>query len=161
MPAYWLDADVLIQAANDAYQFDVAPGFWEFLEEQIANEQFCMPKEVERELSARDDDVYRWVRQQPDGFIVDQDAAVQTTYRGIADYVNNGPFGPGHKRGFLRKADGWLIAHAQVVGGVVVTRETRAGGDQVKIPNVCDQFGVQVINQGELLRRFNVRLIRG
>jgi Domain of unknown function (DUF4411) len=163
MPAYWLDANVLIQAANDAYQFDVVPGFWEFLEEQIGNGQLCMPKEVERELSGRDDEVYGWVRRQPDRFIVEQDEAVQANYTAIADWVNNGPFRPEHKRGFLQKADGWLIAHARTANGAVVTRELRAGEGalQVKIPNVCDQFGVESINQGELLRRFNIRLVRG
>lgn len=62
MPAFWLDSDVLIQAANDAYQFDLAPGFWEFLEENIANHTFCMPREVLRELEERDDELHAWVR---------------------------------------------------------------------------------------------------
>ena len=162
MPAYWLDSDILIQAANDAYQFDVVPGFWEFLNNHITQGEFCMPKEVERELAERDDDVYQWVRQQSNEFVVEQNQNVQRVYTDIADYVSNGPFGADHKRGFLRRADGWLIAHAQVTNGIVVTRETRAGDgtQQVKIPNICDQFGVASINQSELLRRFGVRLIQ-
>lgn len=78
-------------------------------------------------MSQRDDDVYQWVCRQPDGFIVEQDDVVQTAYGAIADYVSNGPFGPEHKHSFLRRADGWLIAHARVARGIVVTRETRAG----------------------------------
>jgi uncharacterized protein DUF4411 len=163
MPAYWIDSDVLIQAANDSYQFDFAPGFWEFFAERIRNGELCMAAEVKRELERRDDDVHKWVCAQPDSFIVEQDDAVQAAYTEVADFVAKGPYGSTHKRGFLKRADGWLIAHARVAGGVVVTRERRAGPgtDQVKIPNVCDQFGVNVLNQGELLRRFGVKLVRG
>mgnify|MGYP001547325637 CR=1 FL=1 len=127
MPAFWIDSNILIQAARDAYQFDFAPGFWDFLEENIANENFCMPKQVEIELSRIDDQVYEWVRAQPDGFIVEPSEEVQAAYGDIADHVVNGPYKEESIKGFVRKADAWLIAHAQVSGGRVVCRELRGG----------------------------------
>jgi hypothetical protein len=47
---------------------------------------------------------------------------------------------------FLRGADAWLIAHAKVLGGCVVTREAKKGIGAKKpmIPNVGEDFGVVV-----------------
>ena len=57
-------------------------------------------------------------------------------------------------RQFLAKADPWLIAHAIASGGKVVTQETRAdeASPRVKIPNVCDFFGVESLNMDDMLR---------
>lgn len=34
MPEFWLDSDTFIRAKNEAYGFDIAPGFWTFLEQK-------------------------------------------------------------------------------------------------------------------------------
>ena len=162
--AYWIDSDVLIQACNDAYGFDFAPGFWEYFEEQIDAGEFFLPDTAARlEIFKQDDELTAWVKARRSGFIVLPNKNVQEAYVEIADAVNNGDYSESSKRGFLRKADGWLVAHARVDEGVIVTRERRPGvGSRVaKIPNVSDLFNVRVINQGDLLRENGVRLVRG
>lgn len=121
-----------------------------------------MPKEVFLEIRNRDDELHKWVKEQPANFIVEPNEDVQTTYASIANFVATGPFRSSSIRGFLAKADGWIIAHASVSDGVVVTRErkTGPGSQEVKIPNICEEFGVQFMNQAELLRKFSVKLVR-
>jgi hypothetical protein len=158
--AHWLDSDVLINAKNDAYGFDFAPGFWEFLSDGFANGQFSLCDAVAQEIFQRDDELANWVRALPDGAIVIQDRAVQSEYQPIADHIESGEYP--NRRKFLAGADGWLIAHARFDGGVVVSQETRAGaGPEAKIPDIGTRFGVNVITRGQLLRNFGVRLIRG
>ena len=61
---------------------------------------------------------------------------------------------------FLAKADPWLTAHAIAGGGKVVTQETRVGDNsrRVKIPNVCDFFGVESLNVYEMLRELGATI---
>ena len=64
------------------------------------------------------------------------------------------------RRRFLDRADPWVIAHAGVDGGTVVTSEVRVpeNSGKVKIPNVCDQLQVPVrsINVYQMLRELGV-----
>jgi hypothetical protein len=62
---------------------------------------------------------------------------------------------------FLAKADPWVIAHALVDKGTVVTHENRVADNSSvpKIPNVCDHFGIESINTFELLIRLGVKLV--
>lgn len=162
MPAYWIDANVLMEAANGSYGFDLAPGFWEFMDEQIENGAFCVPQEVVIEISSRDTDLKEWMDDRPDTFVAEATREIQEKYQEIADHVSNGGFEVHEKRKFLNGADGWLIAHAKISGGKVVTQEVRTGlgARAVKIPNVCDVFDTSVINRDALLREFGVRLVR-
>ena len=52
-------------------------------------------------------------------------------------------------------ADPFVIAHAQARGSTVVTAEKRAGANvaqpNLKIPNVCDHFGVACISFPDLI----------
>ncbi len=162
MPAFWIDSNVLMESANGAYGFDLAPGFWEFVEEQIHADQFCIPKAVYLEISTKDTDLKDWVDQRPDSAVVEASREVQETYREIADFVANGEYEDHEKRNFLNGADGWLIAHAKIADGTVVTQEKTAGPGArvVKIPNICDRFQTIVIDRDALLRQFGVRLIR-
>ena len=71
----------------------------------------------------------------------------------VSEYVREA-YAQNPMRQFLAKADPWLIAHAIASGGKVVTQETRAGENskRVKIPNVCDAFGVESLNMDDMLR---------
>lgn len=56
---------------------------------------------------------------------------------------------------FLRGADPWLIAHAMVDGGVVVTLEKGSRG-KIKIPDLCNVFGVRAVSLYTMLRELNI-----
>ena len=157
---HWLDSDVLINAKNDAYGFDIAPGFWEFLEEGVAEGQILLPDAVAQEIHQRDDELSDWVKGLPNGSVVIPNQDVQGAYGPIADHVQNGDYP--NKAKFLAGADGWLIAHAQNDEGIVVSQETRAGaGPEAKVPDIGNHFGVNVIRRHEFMQEFGVILIRG
>ena len=62
------------------------------------------------------------------------------------------------KAKFATGADGWLVAYARVHGATVVTNEQSAPESkrEIKLPDVCDQFGVQRENIFAMLRALNV-----
>ena len=62
------------------------------------------------------------------------------------------------KAKFATAADGWLVAYARVHGATVVTNEQSAPESrrEIKLPDVCDQFGVQRENTFAMLRALNV-----
>lgn len=50
---YLVDADVLIQAKNRHYSFDVCPGFWDWLDSAHTYQRVFSVARVRDELSAR------------------------------------------------------------------------------------------------------------
>jgi len=86
---------------------------------------------------------------------VDPDASVQAALSKVADYVWE-HYPPHNAAAFLDGADPWLIAHASVHGGRIVTHEVSApSGRKPKIPDVGDKFGVKTLNIFQLLRELS------
>lgn len=65
------------------------------------------------------------------------------------------------KAEFLDVADYFLVGQAMAQGHVVVTFESSQpeGKKKVKIPDVCDAFGVEWIQPIEMLRREGARFV--
>ena len=63
------------------------------------------------------------------------------------------------KAEFARGADGWLVAYAQVEPVIVVTNEQPAPSSKrrIKLPDVCDQFGVRWEDTFSMLRSLNIQ----
>ena len=161
MAEFWIDTNVLIQARNGPYGFEIAPAFWTSLDELSNRGQIRCSSLVYDELVAGvQDDLAMWIRdRRRTGLVVEPNSAVQVALREIADYVKSN-FPANRAATFLRGADPWGIAHGLVSGGTVVTQETRvpAKSTKVKIPNVCDEFGVRWINTYQMLRELGVSL---
>jgi hypothetical protein len=96
------------------------------------------------------DDLCLWVRRhRNDAFYSRPSAAVQAALGRIVDYVDQHTiYQRRRKQAFSGKADPWIIAQALAEGGRVVTWESRVGDNstKVKIPNVCEHFGIQTLN---------------
>jgi hypothetical protein len=70
---YVLDSNVLIEAKNRYYAFDIAPGFWDWLEHAHKQRLACSIEAVRDELLEGNDELAEWARQHPDFFLpVDQ-----------------------------------------------------------------------------------------
>jgi len=158
LPSYWIDTDVYLQAANDVLAFDLAPEFWQLLEERAQQGIIGSPRHVCMELvelSGRDDEIARWAARQRDaGFLFhDPDDSVLEHYTEIADFINQTCDQSEGDR-FLSGADPWVIAHAMAGGTVAVSQEKLAGENskQVKIPNICVHFSVACIKTDALIR---------
>ena len=94
------------------------------------------------------------------GFVqVDTDPVVRA-YTDIMMWVQRHPrYFDYAKAKFATGADGWLVAYAKVHGATVVTNEQSAPESrrEIKLPDLCDQFGVSRANTFAMLRALNIQ----
>ncbi len=148
-PTYLVDSDVLITAKNLYYAFDLCPGFWKTLIHCHGEGRVFSVDRVRNELlvGRSDEDLFRWVKNVvPEEFFLPVDTdEVARVYTEVMMWVQGHPsyFNPA-KAKFATGADGWLVACAQVRGATVVRNEQPAPASRrdVKLPDVCDAFGV-------------------
>ena len=155
MPDYWLDSNIFITSKNGAYAFDIAPGFWKFIDEHAGEGKIATSTLVYDELVESDDELAKWAKaRRNSGLFIAPDRAVQSSLSEIADYVKN-RYESAFAGPFLARADPWLIAHARAKGGAVVTYEVLVpeNSKRPKIPNVCRHFRVPCGTLWEMLRR--------
>ncbi len=161
---YVLDSDVFITAKNLYYSFDICPGFWQCLIHHHVQGRVFSIRQVRGELllGSPTDDLVTWVRRDvPEAFFLDADTeAVGDAFTDVMLWVqrHTGYFDAA-KAKFATGADGWLVAHAKVIGATVVTNEQPApdAKREIKLPDVCDQFGVQRASIFSVLRSLNAR----
>ena len=161
---YLVDSDVFITAKNLYYAFDICPGFWKsVVHHHRAGRVFSIDR-VRNELLAghKTEDIVQWVRNDiPRSFFIPVDTdAVVSTYMDIMMCVpRHSRYFDQAKAKFATGADGWLVAYARVHATTVVTSEQSAPESrrEVKLPDVCDQFGVRHDNMFAMLRALNVQ----
>jgi hypothetical protein len=155
----WLDSDSLITPSRGPYRFTTLPTFWDYLE-QKANEQVLASSEfVLIELTGNGDKLEAWARHQQGTLFRSPTQDVQNAYSQVVNSVNNnGRYAQHQISRFLSGADPWLIAHAIVEGGRVVTFEkTEPNSRRPKIPDVGREFGVRCINIYDLLAELGAK----
>jgi hypothetical protein len=161
---YLIDSDVLITAKNLYYAFDICPGFWKsILHHHRRGAAFSVDR-VRSELLAgrKTEDLVQWVTSEvPAEFFLEVDSDdVTSVYTDIMLWAQrHSTYTPQAKAKFATGADGWLVAYAKVHGAVVVTNEQRAPASksEIKIPDVCDEFGVTAENPFSMLRDLGAR----
>ncbi|MBR4140798.1 MAG: DUF4411 family protein [Campylobacter sp.] len=166
--SYLIDTNILIEAKNRYYPFEIVPGFWKFIKTSIQNGTIFMTKMVYDELRQGDDDLSRWVQQEilRDNLFDDGEQNIQQQYALMANDINERIISKNFKQNyideFLAKADLWLIAAAKINNFTVVTNEDFIRDLQpykVKIPNICAYYEVACITPFEMLQNLNMRLI--
>ncbi|MBO3725700.1 DUF4411 family protein [Actinomyces bowdenii] len=139
-----LDANVFIPAKNSYYAFDVAPGFWDWLEHVEASGKACSIDAVHRELLAGQDEISDWARSHK-GFFVSPDQRTISWFQPLIQWAHQQHFTPAALNAFTASnADFLLVAHAAAYGLTVVTHEVADSGSRkrVKIPDACNAMGV-------------------
>ena len=163
---YVLDADALIRAKRQHYRFCFCPGFWDFLLVKQKAGRLHSIDRVKKQLKPGDD-LHEWAYSKAPArfFAPTRAAAVLVEFGKMMFWVNaQAHYTAAAKAGFAHagNADGWLVAYAKVNGLVVVTHEVpSSGGKRVKIPNVCDQFGVEFRDPFDMLEDLKGKLILG
>jgi hypothetical protein len=148
-----------MEAHRRYYSFDIAPGFWSALVAHANADAIRSPVNVLREIQEGKDVLKRWSQTEGRKLFVQAQKNEQDAVGTISQYVlDNYRFA--EAQAFLAKADTWVIGHALVDGGVVVTQEQKvtSASKKVKIPNVCDHFGIEWCDTFELLKRLKVTL---
>ena len=129
---YVLDANVLIEAKNLYYAFDLVPGFWSTMELRAAEREVCIIDRVADELLKLKDQLSQWVRSSFWMAVrTTNDQDVVDAYRKIMNWVHGqSRFTQSAKATFASVADGWIVAYALAPDAK----------NRVKIPNVCMAF---------------------
>ncbi len=144
-----MDTDTLIQAKNGYYSFDIAPRFWEWLDEQYKRGRIYSSVLVCGELMAGNDRLAKWAKdRQHSGFFKKPGRKGQEAYREVVRYVSSGRYPQHQYAEFVRGADAWVIAQAKANSTKLVTME-KPGGEgtkKVKIPDVATALGVEVVD---------------
>lgn len=160
---FLLDANTYIQAKNQYYGMDICPAYWDWLDQQVELGELASIDMVGMELKAGHDELAKWAKDRPHHFISNDDEATQQVFIGIVQHLMTGDYNAGSRDNFIAKADPWIIAKASVLGATVVSHESRLEPTtkKVKVPNVCDEFGVTCISTFELLRSLRARFVNG
>ena len=158
---FLLDSNVLITAYRSYYAFDIAPNFWVKIEEAAANGEWCFIDRVAKEITSREDELARWLKDKYQGSILDSgDARITSTYSDLIDHYKSESF---YRESALAEfascADSWLIAHGIANNSIIVSLEKLQKTDKrVKIPNICEDNGVACINTFEFLRQLKIKV---
>lgn len=153
---YILDANVLIEAKNSYYAFSICPGFWEALAASNSTSAVGSIVEVKAELLKQEDDLKAWVSGLPADFFVDVKNAESLPLFGQmqAWARSNGQYSEAAKRAFAENVtDAWLVAGCKSLKATLVTMEKPAPDSRkiIKIPDVCNTFGVSWCNTFDML----------
>lgn len=161
MPRYWLDANVLIEANNRSYPIDVAKTFWLRMAEQIQLNNIVSCRRVYQELAEQEkhqDAIADFVRSRRKHLCLPPTREVQKAVDKIESYVFGGRYPAPEAWKFSKGGDPWVVAHAMVEDGVVVTQESalRPQAHVTRVPDVCREFKVECVNTLEMFRRLGI-----
>lgn len=143
-----LDTSAYMNGWRDHYPPETFPSVWTLVVDAMADGRIVPPREVFRELVAKDDDIAAWAKDLG-GLFLDPSEAVQ---RAAGQIYAMFP-GAGRRDG----ADPFVVAEAQVRGFAVVTYEGRSfSGIPTKrwhrsMPGICGQVGVPCVTLPEAL----------
>lgn len=155
---YCLDSNVLIQAWQKYYSPIYCPSYWEVLNELGAEEKIFIPSMVYDEIVRTDDDLSEWLKSSNISVkpitsevtqILTSIYAADVSHKYLVD----------NKKG-RSLADPWVIAHAIKENAVVVTKEekvTAIHSKKIKIPNVCDNMGVDWITDYKMVEQLGLK----
>jgi hypothetical protein len=156
---YVVDADVFITAKNSYYAFDICPGFWKGLIRRHLDGRVLSIDRVRSELlqGRETEDLVQWVKRDPPAsfFHGVDEGSIASKYTEIMVWAQRSTrFVDAARAKFATGADGWLVAFAAVQGAIVVTNEQPAPDSKrdIKLPDVCQQFGVTYCNAFSMLR---------
>lgn len=164
---YLVDTNVFITAKNDFYAFDLTPGFWAKMKEQILKGRCCVIDAVDMEIrDGKEEELVQWwleIRKTYPDIIkrAKEDEEVFFCYKGIAEMVYKDPvFAAREKARFLSRGDPWIIAAAKTWNMNLVTMEKMAGSGakKVKIPDVCQRIGVTYMTPYDMMRNLGIKL---
>lgn len=161
---YFLDTNIFITPYRTYYAMDIVPSFWTALSDTaIKTGQLFIPDMVKNEIFREDDQLSSWLKNNLSCFkeTASSSIKVQSFFREIADWVEqNEHYKENAKKIFLDFdcADPWIIAHAKINGGKVVTLETSDPNSKrrIKIPDVCIQFQVPYITLYSFMKEMKI-----
>jgi len=151
---YVLDANILIEAKNRYYSFDIAPGFWFWLESTYKQGQTCSIEAVRDEILQGHDELAEWARAHPD-FFKPIDLETTRQFPVLTAWATSRSYRPEAVAAFTQNnADYLLIAYASARNHTVVTHERSEPNSKkrILIPDACNAVGVKTVNTFQMMR---------
>jgi hypothetical protein len=160
---YLLDANVLIRAHEDYYPIDRIPQFWEWLASAARSGIVKVPYEIYGEIAVSTGALHDWLTDSANAktMVLDQKIDPALLNKALAEgYAADLDDGEIEEIG----NDPFLIGYALVnpTAITVVTKEVSKPSKQRanrKVPDVCREFGIRSINDFELYRELNFKII--
>lgn len=164
---YLLDANTLIDAKRDYFEFERVPEFWDWLQHHGSNGRVCIPIEVYEEFEeAKDADGKRdalaeWASDEAvkKSLLFDEEADANMVSSVISKgYCSDPTDQEIEKMG----RDPFLISYAlrdmesRVVVTTEISRPSKLRANR-KVPDVCRYLGIRCINTFQLLRELDFR----
>jgi hypothetical protein len=154
---YCLDANFFIEAWNKYYSPNFCTDYWDVINLLGKEDRIFIPYEVSKEIIKTDDALSKWLKKS-DVKILSVDEDVQKC---LIEMYN---FNPAHSKLVDNTkgrslADPWVIAHAMKEKAVVVTKENKVttSTDRIKIPNVCENMGIEWIDDFQFITETNIK----
>lgn len=162
--AYLLDTNVFIEVKNRYYGFDFCPAFWDWIiAKNIERKVFSIEK-VGDEIEKIKDDLADWIKKCGNNFFIKPVPGVLAALAQVNNWATAQTYDTAAVRKFMQGADCYLVAHALEGGYEVVTLETLsqpAPIKRIRIPNVCNAFGINYMTPFEMLRRERAHFVLG
>lgn len=160
---YLVDANVLIEAKNRYYAFDIAPGFWSWLDRAHQLSVACSIDAVLDELLEGNDELAAWARANAEFFRpIDQGTARH--FGDLTSWATSRNFTRAALSNFTgNNADYLLVAYAREHQHTVVTHERSQPNARARvlIPDACLAMGVSTTDTFQMLRQTGARLDLG
>lgn len=148
-PGFVLDSSFLIKLHREQ-PIELYPSLWDRVSGLLASGEAVIPREADREMQAKDNDLRKWLRERK-AAVVETSVEELEIVRGIAERH------PAWVQGAKNAADPFVIAAARTRRAIVVTDERPSGRGtedrNLGIPTVAAEFGVECILPTELIRR--------
>ncbi len=160
---FLLDANAFMEASRLYYRFDIAPGFWTWLENPSHSGQVASVQAIKNEITTGAGELVTWANGLPAEFwLQDTDdtvAAMTQLARWAADPAR--PYNQAAVQQFLGSGDLRLIAQSSVMDATLVTREQPAPESRtnIKIPDVCVAAGVAWTDPFSAYSTLGLRLV--
>ena len=158
--AYLIDTNVFIQAKNQYYDFEVCPGFWDWLVAAHQKGRVFSIEQVRVELMKGQDKLADWTKDRNRRFFLKVDDPFAAQMRVVVRWAQK-KYAPPAVADFVGCADSALVAFALAHNHTVVTHETSrpAKTATVKIPDACHGTGAKVMSAVEMLRKEKARFV--
>lgn len=157
---YLVDSNVLIEAKNRYYAFDIAPGFWRWLELAHKESLVCSIEAVKDELLEKDDELADWAREN-EPFFCPIDQATTRHFGALSAWATSCDFTSAALANFNgNNADYLLVAYAHEHQHTVVTHERSQprAKKRILIPDACAAMNVTTADTFHMLRQTNMKL---
>ncbi|MEV8028484.1 DUF4411 family protein [Cellulosimicrobium funkei] len=151
---YLLDSNVMIEAKNRYYGFDICPGFWDWLEQSHAATRIFSINAVRDEIAAGEDELSKWAKSLPPSFFINRGAGTVPHLTALARWAAaSAQYTDAAKAEFLAAADYYLVAQAREHNFALVTHELPSNSKRrIKIPEAARELGVRIMSPFDVMR---------